>query len=285
MEITCPHCNFSGTIRAGLIPESGSAVTCPKCKKKFFITPDIPEMEADEMMVGNPPSPAGGTENSNPSRPDKKKKAKPDTVKTLFVAFGLIFGMFLCFIAGRVSVGANPLERPTTVPAKPSAPTAPEKKAEEPPKTAGIPADLPLIVLPEERFVGAETVTIAAIDEKLAGTAELADAEKAAEIQKIAGELVGKNVSGVCLVTGVKDVLFFFDALLPKAGESRYIEAEADTKSPVHARVFFIAHGKAPEIAAVEKAGKLSVRGFIMSCRVSDGLELGLTNVEVKPAP
>ncbi len=285
MEITCPHCNFSGTIQDGLIPESGSAVTCPKCKKKFFVTPDIPEMEADEMMVGNSPSPAGGAGNSSPPRPDKKKKAKPDTVKTLFVAFGLIFGMFLCFIAGRISVGSNPLERPSTGPAKPSAPAAPEKKAEEPLTAAGIPADLPLIVLPEERFVGAETVTIAAIDEKLAGIEKLADADKAAEIHKIAGELVGKNVSGVCLVTGVKDVLFFFDTLLPKAGESRYIEAEADTKSLLFARVSFIVHAKAPEIAAIEKAKKLSIKGFIVSCRVSDGLELGLTNVAAKPAP
>jgi len=281
MEITCPHCNFSGEIQDNLIPESGSAVTCPKCKKKFFVTPDIPEMETEEIMTENPSSAAGRTDTPNPSRSDRKKKAKPDTVKTLFVAFGLIFGMFLCFIAGRISVGSSPFERPATGPAKPAPPA---KTVEEPSKTVGLPGDLPLIILPEERFVGAETVTSVVIDEKLSDISGLADPKKAEGIRGLAGDLVGKNVSGTYLVTGIEDVLFFFDAVLPKTGESRYIEAEADTKSPSHARVFFIVHAKGPEIAAIEKAKKISVRGFVVNCRILNGLELGLTNVEVKPA-
>jgi predicted Zn finger-like uncharacterized protein len=283
MKITCPHCDFSGVIQDGLIPEAGSAVSCPKCKKKFFVTPDIPEMEADELMNENASSTASGAGIPNTAPPGNKKKPKPDTVKTLFVAFGLIFGMFLCFIAGRVSVGTNPLEIPANGPVKPAAPAAPVKTAEGPSVTGGLPADLPLIVLPEERFVGAETVTIATVDEKLSAISAMAESEKAAEIKKLAGDLIGKNVSGAYLVTRIEDVLFFFDALLPNTGESRYIEAEADTKSPTHARIFVIVTGKGPEIAAIEKAKKVSVNGFVVSCRVLSGVELGLTNAEVRP--
>ncbi len=282
MQITCPHCNYSGTIQDSLIPEAGSAVNCPKCRKKFFVTPDIPEMEADGPMDESAPPIPGDMGVPNTVRSGNKKKPKPDTVKTLFIAFGLIFGMFLCFIAGRLSVGTNPLELPANRPATPAAPASPAKPAEGPLLIGGLPADLPLIILPEERFVGAEIVTAATIDEKLSAISGLADPEKADEIRDLALGLTGKNVSGTYVITRVEDVLFFFDTLLPKTGESRYIEAEADTNAPTHARIFFVVSGKGPEIAAVEKAKKVSVNGFVVSCRVLSGLELGLTNAQVK---
>ncbi len=281
MKITCPHCDYSGTIQDGLIPESGSAVNCPKCKKKFFVTPDIPEMEADEFAepgVLSTPVEAGAP-NKAPSK--KQKGNKQDTVKTLFVAFGLIFGMFLCFIAGRISVGPSPLAPPA--PGKPAPPPAP-KPAEGLSVVGGLPSDLPLIVLPEERFTGAETVDVASVDKKISDISALADPEKTTKMGELAEGLIGKNVSGTFQVNRVEKVVFFYDAFLPTERESRYLEAEADTKSPVRTRIFFTVSGKGPEIAAIEKAKEVFVTGFIASCRASDGLELGLSNAEVKAA-
>jgi predicted Zn finger-like uncharacterized protein len=281
MKITCPHCDYSGTIQDALIPESGSAVNCPKCKKKFFVTPDIPEMEADEFaepVVPSTPVEAGAP-NKAPSK--KQKGNKQDTVKTLFVAFGLIFGMFLCFIAGRISVGSSPLAPP--VPGKPAAPAAP-KPAEGLSLAGGLPSDLPLIILPEERFTGAETVDVASVDKSISDISALADPEKTTKMGGLAEGLIGKNVSGTFQVNRIEKVMFFYDAFLPTAGERRYLEAEADTKSPVRTRIFFTVSGKGPEIAAIEKAKKVFVTGFIASCRASDGLELGLSNAEVKAA-
>ncbi len=282
MKITCPHCDFSGEIQDGLIPESGSAVSCPKCRKKFFVTPDIPEMETDDLMNANvlPPAGGAGTPDGAPSK--KKKGPKPDTVKTLFLAFGLIFGMFLCFIAGRISVGSNPLAVAPKAPVKPAAPALPPGAPGGPSLASGLPVDLPLIILPEERFVGAETVDIAAVDKKLSDISPLADSEKTAKVRELAEDLIGKNVSGTYLIRRIEEVLFFFDAFLPVKGESRYLEAEADTKSPAHTRIFLIVTGKGPEIAAVEKAKKVSVNGFIVNCRVVSGLELGLINAQVR---
>jgi len=282
MQITCPHCNFSGTIQDGLIPESGSAVNCPKCRKKFFVAPDIPEMEADDSMASNIPSAPEGDDKPSKKTAPKQKGSKGDTVKTLFVAFGLIFGMFLCFIAGRISVGSNPLD----VPAKPAGtgPAAPTKTTEAPSVAGGLPTDLPVIVLPGERFVGAETVDIVVVDKNLSDISALADAEKAAKMRELAEGLVGKNVKGTYQVKRFETVMFFFDALLPKGAESRYLEAEADTKSPVHARIFLTMSGKGPEITAMEMAKKVFVVGLVVSCRSLGGLELGLTNAEVKPA-
>jgi predicted Zn finger-like uncharacterized protein len=284
MKITCPHCDFSGEVQDGLIPESGSAVSCPKCRKKFFATPDIPEMEVDELMGSNGLPPAGGARTPGGLPSVKKKGPKPDTVKTLFVAFGLIFGMFLCFIAGRISVGSSPLALPPKTPVKPAGPAVPAKPAEGPSLIGGLPVDIPLMILPEERFVGAETVDVASVDKKLSDVSTLADPEKTAKVRELAEGLIGKNVSGTYLVKRMEAVLFFFDAFLPTKWESRYLEAEADTKSPAHARIFLIVTGKGPEIGAIEKAKKVSVNGFVVSCRVLDGLELGLTNAQVRPA-
>ena len=285
MQITCPHCKFSGTIQDELIPEEGSAVSCPKCRKKFFVAPDIPEMEADEPMALGAASAQEGAGKRSKKAAEKQKGPKRDTVKTLFVAFGLIFGMFLCFIAGRISVGSNPLE----VPAKPGTPAgpgpaAPPKTTEAPLVTGALPTDLPVIVLPEERFIGAETVDIIEVDKKLSDISALADAEKAAKMRELAEGLVGKNVTGTYQVKRIETAVFFFDAFLPKGGESRYLEAEADTKSPAHASIFLTVSGEGPKIAALEKAKKVFVDGFVVSCRSLNGLELGLTNAEVKPA-
>jgi len=285
MKITCPHCDYSGTVKDGLIPDSGSAVNCPKCKKKFFVTPDIPEMEADEFAesgVLSTPVEAGAP-NKAPSK--KQKGNKQDTVKTLFVAFGLIFGMFLCFIAGRISVGSNPLATPPA-PGKPAGPdgSAAPKPAEGLSVAGGLPADLPMIVLPEERFKGSETVDVASVDKSISDIMVLADPEKTTKMGELAGGLIGKNVSGTFQVNRIEKVVFFYDAFLPTKEENRYLEAEADTKSPVRTRIFFTVSGKGPEIAAIEKAKKVFVTGFIASCRASDGLELGLTNAKVKAA-
>jgi predicted Zn finger-like uncharacterized protein len=287
MEITCPHCDYSGTIQDGLIPESGSAVNCPKCKKKFFVTPDIPEMEADDMMTPTVPLTAGQGDAPAAAIPERRKglRRRQDTVKTVFVAFGLIFGMFLCFIAGRISVGSNPLA-PPTAPGKPAGPTGPAgpKPAGGPSVAGGLPADLPLIVLPEERFVGAETVNISEVDKNISGISALTDPEKTTKMSELAGDLIGKNVTGTFKVVKVEKVLFFFDAFLPEKTESRYLEGEADTKSPVHARIFLTVSGKGPELSAIEKTSKVFVTGFIASCRASDVLELGLNNAQVKAA-
>jgi predicted Zn finger-like uncharacterized protein len=283
MNITCPHCDFSGTIQDDLVPESGSAVTCPKCKKKFFVTPDIPLMEADELSDVNGPSPpaTGGGKGKASS---KKTAAKKDTVKTVFVAFGLIFGMLLCFIAGRLSVQSNPLTPAPSGPAKPAGGPAPTKTSEGGSGVGGLAVDLPLLVVPEGRFVGAETVDTATIDKELSDASALSDPDRRAKMREIAGSLVGKNVSGTYLVRRIEEVTFFFDRLLPGAGVNRYIEAEADTKSPVHVRVSVTLTGKEKEIAAIEKAKKVFIKGFVVSCRTSDGIELGLTNAQVRPA-
>jgi predicted Zn finger-like uncharacterized protein len=282
MEITCPHCDYSGTIQDGLIPESGSAVSCPKCKKKFFVSPDIPEMEADEFAEPAGPSVPGGTDAPVGAPPKKRKGAKQDTVKTLFVAFGLIFGMFLCFIAGRISVGTNPLATPTP-PKKPTGPAAP-KPAEGLSLVGGLPVDLPLIILPEERFVGAETVDVSTVDKKISDIAALTDPEKKTKMRELADGMVGKSLTGTFKIERVEPVAFFFDAMLPKKGESRYIEAVSDTKLPAHARIFLTLSGKGPEIAAIEKVTKVFVSGFVVSSRASDVLDLGLTNAEVRAA-
>lgn len=282
MEITCPHCHYSGTIQDGLIPDAGRAVNCPKCKKKFFVTPEIPEMEPDEFPEAGILSVPAATDAPNTETPRKQKAPKRDTVKTLFVAFGLIFGMFLCFIAGRISVGSSPLTTPAP-PAKPAGPAAP-KPSEGSSVIGGLPADLSLIVLPEDRFAGVETVDVVSVDTSISDIAALADPEKTAKMRELAAGLIGKNVTGTYQVRTVEKVVFFFDPFLPKGGESRYLEAEADTKSPAHARIFFTVSGKEPDIAAIEKAKKVFVTGFIASCRASDVLDLGLTNVEVKAA-
>lgn len=281
MEITCPHCDFSGTIQDGLIPGSGSAVTCPKCKKKFFVSPEIPVMEADDPMNATLSTPSAPADTPAAAPSGRRKGARKDTVKTLFVAFGLIFGMFLCFIAGRLSVGSNPLAAPPAAPAKPAAP----KPAEGPSVTGGAPADLSLIVLPEERFTGAETLDVASMDKEISDISALADPEKTAKMRELAEGLTGKNVTGVYRLLTVQQVVFFFDAMLPKGSESRYLEAESDTTSPAHARIFLTVSGKADEIAAIEKAKKVSVTGFIVNCRVaSDGLDMALANAQVRAA-
>jgi predicted Zn finger-like uncharacterized protein len=282
MEITCPHCNFSGTIQDDLIPESGSAVSCPKCKKKFFVAPDIPVMEADEMTDVNASSSAAGPDTSNLASSNKKMPGKRDTVKTLFVAFGLIFGMFLCFIAGRLSVQSNPLSPAPSTPAKPASPAAPTKTTEGSPAVEGLAGDLPLIIVPEGRFFGTETVDVVTIDREISGFSALADPDKKAKMRELAKGLVGMNLSGTYLIRRIESVVFFFDTLLPGNGESRYIEAEADTKSPVHARIFLTPSGKDTDIAAIEKAKKVFVKGFVVSCRISDGLEIGLTNAQIR---
>jgi predicted Zn finger-like uncharacterized protein len=282
MKITCPHCDFSGTIQDDLVPESGSAVTCPKCKKKFFVTPDIPVMEADEtsdVSGPSPPAAAGGQGKTS----SKKTEAKKDTVKTVFVAFGLIFGMFLCFIAGRLSVQSNPLAPTASGPAKPAGPAAPAETSEGVPGVGGLAVDLPLIVVPEGRFVGAETVDTATIDREISDASALSDPDKRTKIREIAEGLVGKNVSGTYLIRRIEAVSFFFDPLLPGEGVNRYIEAEADTKSPVHVRMSLTLTGKEKDITAIEKAKKVFVTGFVVSCRTSDGIEIGLTNARVKP--
>jgi predicted Zn finger-like uncharacterized protein len=282
MEIICPHCNFSGTIQDDLIPESGSAVSCPKCKKKFFVAPDIPVMEVDEMISGNAPYSAAGAEVPNQASSRKKTPTRRDTVKTLFVAFGLVFGLFLCFIAGRLSVESNPLA--PSLPGKSAPPPAPAKTSEGPSAVEGLAMDLPMIVVPEGRFVGTETVDAATIDRKISDSSGLADADRTAKMRELAEGLVGKNVTGTYLVKRTVKVLYFMDSLLPGKEENRYIEADADTKSPAHARIFLTVTGSAAEIAGIEKAKKVLVRGFVVSCRTSDLLELGLTNAQVKAA-
>ncbi len=282
MEITCPHCHFSGNLRDDLIPESGSAVSCPKCRKKFLVTNDIPTMEpADAGDVEGVALPSSSTKTDVPVSGSARRKspARKDAVKTLFVAFGLIFGMFLCFVAGRLSVASDPLN---AAPAKPATAPSPTTSGEGTTEAKGLAADFPLIVVPQERLVAKETVEAATIDKKMSDALALADPERKAGMEKLAGELVGKNVSGVYLVKRVEKVLFFFDALLPGAGESRYLEAEADTKSPVHARVFLTSTGKDTEMAALEKARKVFLRGYVASCRSSDVLEIGLTNAQVR---
>ncbi len=282
MEITCPHCNFSGTIQDDLVPESGSAVSCPKCGKKFFVAPDIPVMEVDEMTSGSAPYSAARADAPNQPSSKKKMPTRRDTVKTLFVAFGLIFGLFLCFIAGRLSVESNPLAPAPAIPGKPVSVPAPAKTAEGPPAVEGLAMDLPIIIVPEGRFVAAETVDAATIDREMSELSALTDPDRTAKMRELAEGLVGKNVSGTYLIKRMEKVLFFLDSVLPGKGENRYIEAEADTKSPAHARIFLTLTGRTTEIAPIEKAKKVFVRGFVVSCRTSDVLELGLTNAQVK---
>ena len=38
MEISCPKCNASGTIRDNDIPESGRIIACPRCQERFPVT-------------------------------------------------------------------------------------------------------------------------------------------------------------------------------------------------------------------------------------------------------
>mgnify|MGYP001028050108 CR=1 FL=1 len=70
-------------------------------------------------------------------------------------------------------------------------------------------------------------------------------------------------MTGVYRLLTVQQVVFFFDAMLPKGSESRYLEAESDTTSPAHARIFLTVSGKADEIAAIEK-GEMSATDNVL---------------------
>jgi predicted Zn finger-like uncharacterized protein len=281
MDITCPHCGFSGTIQDGIIPESGRAVNCPKCKKKFFASPQIPIMEIDEPIPDMLPSadiddipmekaaPVGG----------KNKPRKQDTVKTVFVAFGLIFGMFLCFIAGRISLGQNPLSPMGTPPPKPStAPTKIDKLV-----VSGMPSEMPIIVVPGDSFKGAETIAAAEVDEEVSEISSLADPERKDKFTAYAAGIVGKNITGVFLVEKIGTVSYFYDALLPKKVGRYFLEGVADTKSAAHVRIFLTMDMDQKEFALFGKTKKVSVAGFVMSSRASDVLELSLANAQVRP--
>jgi predicted Zn finger-like uncharacterized protein len=278
MDITCPHCGFGGTVADELIPEEGRSVNCPKCKKKFFVTPQIPVMELDAFDGGGA-VPDIDTDIAHETPPEGRKTGrKQDTFKTLFVASGLIVGMVLCFIAGRLSLGKNPLAPAPTEPAPASAPA----KSEPPVELTGLPADLPLLIFPEERFVGAETLDIGKIDEKVAALAALSGPEKSEKTSSFAEELVGKNVSGTFTLVRIGRASLFFNELLPAKEKTYFIEAAGDTKSKAHARILLTVAVPNKVIAAVEKAKKVSITGFIYGCRISDTLDLILVNAQVR---
>ncbi len=285
MDISCPHCGFAGSIQDELIPESGRAVNCPRCKKKFFVTPDIPVMEFEEGAgADTPPASPEIDDPKSPGKPGSVGKAlrKQDTVKTVFVAFGLIFGMFLCFYAGRLSLGASPFTTAPLTPAKPPTGSPGPMRPEKPLEVTAFDADLPMVIIPRERFIGAETIDITKVDEKIAEFSALPDPDRKAKMRAFAGELVGKNISGNFTVTRFGEVSLFLDQLLTKNEKSYFIEGAGDTKSPTHARLFLTVEATPAGIAPIEKAKKIAVTGFIMSCRVSDVLDLSVINAAVR---
>ena len=94
MKAQCPHCGFEGSIRDELIPESGRNISCPKCKKTFFVQ--------RKGVLSQQPLPNGeGTDRARTAaigpqvspRSDSIKKTNPLLIVVMAVLF-LVLGFY-----------------------------------------------------------------------------------------------------------------------------------------------------------------------------------------------
>ena len=89
--LTCPHCNYSKELQASVLPQSGTRVTCPRCKGVFLLRDEVlttlPAADEAPFAASFPEEPAAAAAGAAPAPPPVAPSPRPLQKRTLTFTF------------------------------------------------------------------------------------------------------------------------------------------------------------------------------------------------------